>query len=81
MLDAWERVVWQDALGYAGAKATRRMVGFAHVSDIESLERPLRLRASRIILAIARELLVARGGLVGPTDLGALVDSSIATLR
>jgi 5-methylthioribose kinase len=81
VLDAWERVVWQDALGYAGAKATRRMVGFAHVSDVEGLERPLRLRASRIILAIARELLVARGGITSPADLGALVDPAIATTR
>jgi 5-methylthioribose kinase len=74
---AWEQAVWQDALGFAGAKATRRMIGFAHVSDVESLELPVRLRATRMVLGIARQLLVGRGAIGTPDDLAQLVESTI----
>ena len=38
--DAWVQGVWHDAVGFAGTKAIRRMIGFAHVSDIETLDEP-----------------------------------------
>lgn len=78
--DTWLGSVWDDALGFAGAKAMRRMIGFAHVSDVESLDVPLRLRATRIVLAVARQLLVDRSGLADPQDLVRLVDSAIGTV-
>jgi 5-methylthioribose kinase len=74
---AWERVVWHDALGFAGAKAMRRMIGFAHVADVDSLELPLRLRATRIVLAVARHLLVERAAMTSPDDLAGVVDTAI----
>ncbi|MET0772344.1 MAG: S-methyl-5-thioribose kinase, partial [Candidatus Limnocylindrales bacterium] len=77
MRATWERAVWDDGLGFAGAKAMRRMVGFAHVTDIESLEPPLRLRASRIVLAIARRLLVRRDDITTPDDLAGVVRAAI----
>ena len=67
MLESWERVIWDDALGFAGAKATRRMVGYAHVTDIETLDTPLRLRASRIVLA-GRARAAGGARLVSGTD-------------
>ena len=36
--EAWVQGVWRDAVGFAGTKAIRRMIGFAHVSDIETLD-------------------------------------------
>ncbi len=60
MRRAWEAAVWQDALGFAGAKAIRRMVGFAHVTDITTLPEPDQVRATRAVLAVARQLLVDR---------------------
>ncbi len=77
MRAAWERAVWDDALGFAGAKAMRRMVGFAHVADVESLARPLRIRASRVVLAVARRLLVERDTITTPGDLATLVRAAI----
>jgi 5-methylthioribose kinase len=77
MRAAWQRTIWDDALGFAGAKAMRRMIGFALVSDIQSLEMPLRLRAKRIILSVARHLLVERAAIATPDDLGAIVRKAI----
>jgi 5-methylthioribose kinase len=77
MRAAWLRTIWDDALGFAGAKAMRRMIGFALVADIQTLEPPLLVRAKRIILAVARQLLVARAGVGDPEALEALVRSSI----
>ena len=48
------RTVFSDALGFAGAKATRRMIGYAHVADIETLEDPERATASGAVLRVAR---------------------------
>jgi 5-methylthioribose kinase len=77
MRDAWVRAIWDDALGFAGAKALRRMVGFAHVTDVETLERPLRLRASRIVIALGRRLLAEREALVRPDDVLDLVRQAL----
>jgi 5-methylthioribose kinase len=77
MRSRWERVVWDDALGFAGAKALRRMVGFAHVADVETLEQQLRLRASRIVLTVARRLLVDRDAIAGTHDLAEAVRVTI----
>lgn len=81
MRTAWERIVWHDALGFAGAKAMRRVIGFAHVADIDSLDLPLRLRATRIVLVIARRLLVERDSIATPDDLGRAVRTAIDQVR
>ncbi|MFN8520410.1 MAG: S-methyl-5-thioribose kinase, partial [Chloroflexota bacterium] len=78
MRDAWQGAIWDDALGFAGAKALRRMVGFAHVADVETLDPPLRLRASRILISVARQLLVDRQGLTTPDHLRDLVRATVA---
>ncbi len=62
-LSAMERSTWGDALGFAAAKMIRRMIGFAHVSDIETLDESDRVVAVGQVLRIARRLLVRRAGL------------------
>jgi 5-methylthioribose kinase len=60
MRETWIATTRDDALGFAGAEAIRRMIGFAHVSDIETLPEPDRVRATRAILAVGHELLTGR---------------------
>lgn len=52
------RSLWRDTLGFTGAKMIRRVVGVAHVEDIESIEDlALRAQAEERALAFARVLL------------------------
>jgi 5-methylthioribose kinase len=63
-LFALERQQWLerlrvDTLGYAGAEIIRRIVGFAHNADFETISNPdLRGTCERRSLAFARELIV-----------------------
>ncbi|KQT84205.1 hypothetical protein ASG48_12410 [Aurantimonas sp. Leaf443] len=61
-LDAFLARLQVDALGFAGAKMARRILGLAHVSDLETIE-PASLRAAceTRALALARQLVVERG--------------------
>ncbi|AYF72886.1 S-methyl-5-thioribose kinase [Nocardia yunnanensis] len=63
-LDRFLRRVWTDALGYAGAEIIRRIVGFAQLSDLETLPDPG--PATRRALRIGRELVLRRGTLADP---------------
>ncbi|MFI6438157.1 S-methyl-5-thioribose kinase [Streptomyces sp. NPDC050759] len=66
-LDRFLRKVWTESLGYAGAEIIRRIIGFAHLTDLTTLEDPV--QASRRALLIGRELIVNRREL---TDVGAV---------
>lgn len=56
--------VLRDSLGFAGAKMIRRIVGLAHVEDLESIADPaVRARCERRALALARRLVVDRASL------------------
>jgi 5-methylthioribose kinase len=68
-----------DAAAYAGAETVRRIVGFAKVSDIETLPEDLRAGAVRGALRAARELLLAERH--GETDPAALSAGTAARLR
>lgn len=51
--------VLQDTVGYTGAKMVRRIVGLAHVVDIDGIEdAAIRNSAQRLALAIGTELIV-----------------------
>lgn len=50
--------VLEDAAGYAGAEMIRRIVGLAHVADVDSLPPEPRLRAQHTAVAGARHLLL-----------------------
>ncbi|MCE7030140.1 S-methyl-5-thioribose kinase [Jiella avicenniae] len=53
--------VFEDAVGFAGAKMVRRLVGLAHVEDMESIGDPDRRAACEVkALLMGRELLVNR---------------------
>ena len=56
-LSALARTSWDDALGFAGAKMIRRMIGFAHVSDIETLDETERIVAG-LLTPTAGEVLL-----------------------
>ncbi|MCC3377547.1 S-methyl-5-thioribose kinase [Cohnella sp. REN36] len=57
--DDYMRRLLQDTVGFAGAKALRRIYGLAHVADIDTIpDAAARERAQRLALAIARELIL-----------------------
>ena len=52
----------QDAIGFAGAKMARRILGLAHVEDLESIADPDRRAAcEKPALRLARQLMLTRG--------------------
>jgi len=77
-LERWTGSAWSDALGYAATKAIRRMVGFAHVTDIETLEEPARTAAAGVVVRIARRFLLERSGLTSPAAAWSVVTDEIA---
>ncbi|CAN5284929.1 S-methyl-5-thioribose kinase [soil metagenome] len=53
--------IWQDTLGYAGIEMHRRILGFAHVAEFESIvDESSRADRERCALAAGRELAVQR---------------------
>eukprot|EP01036_Dinobryon_divergens_P034543 gene34543-44648_t len=53
------RTVWRDSLGFAGAKMIRRIVGIAHVEDLESIkDADVRSSCEKASLLFARRLVV-----------------------
>jgi 5-methylthioribose kinase len=57
--ERWFAGLFADTLGYAGAEIIRRIVGFAHNLDFESIGDPdLRSRLEQRALAFARKLIV-----------------------
>ncbi|TLS51086.1 S-methyl-5-thioribose kinase [Paenibacillus antri] len=57
-LDAFLAELLQDTFGYAGAKMVRRIVGLAHVADIDGIpDEARRNRARRVALGIGADLI------------------------
>jgi 5-methylthioribose kinase len=60
----------QDSIGFAGAKIARRILGLAHVEDMESIgDSDCRARCERGALKLARELMLGRSSI---TSIGAV---------
>lgn len=78
-LDRHLDAIWTDALGYAATKAIRRMIGYAHVSDIETLDEPQRSSAAAAVLRAARALLLERTTLQTPAEAWQRVVDALAT--
>ncbi|MFC5469591.1 S-methyl-5-thioribose kinase [Cohnella suwonensis] len=56
--DDYMRRLLQDSIGFAGAKMVRRIVGLAHVADIDRIpDAGVRAKAQRIALAIGKSLI------------------------
>ena len=61
--DAFLRRLLADALGFTGCKMIRRVIGIAHVEDLEAIgDADVRARCERRALGMARELVVNAGG-------------------
>lgn len=76
-LDAYLLDVLKDAAGYAGCKMMRRVIGLAHVSDLESIADPaLRAKGETLALCIGQELVLQRGTLSGIDDVIKLIAAS-----
>lgn len=72
--DRWFEELRLDTLGYAGAEIIRRIVGFAHNLEFESIaDAGVRARLERRALGLARRLVVAPGEF---RDFGALAASA-----
>jgi 5-methylthioribose kinase len=56
--------VWDDTLGFAAVEMVRRVAGYSHAEDLETLPDPR--PASAVVLSAARTLLLDRGSLRGP---------------
>jgi 5-methylthioribose kinase len=57
--DAYMRRLFVDSLGFGGCKMTRRILGLAHVEDMESIADPdLRASCEKRALKLARALMV-----------------------
>jgi 5-methylthioribose kinase len=57
--DAYMGRLFSDSLGFAGCKMTRRILGLAHVEDMESIADPdLRAECEKRALKLARSLMV-----------------------
>ncbi|MFF7450723.1 MULTISPECIES: S-methyl-5-thioribose kinase [unclassified Streptomyces] len=63
-LDRFLRRVWTESVGYAGTEIVRRIIGFAHLTDLTTLPDPA--PASRRSLLLGRELIVRREELTSP---------------
>jgi 5-methylthioribose kinase len=69
----------QDTFGFAGAKMVRRVIGLAHVADIDKIEdAAARERAQRLALAIGTELI--RTGRQA-SDIDEMIQSAEAALQ
>ncbi|WP_088102368.1 S-methyl-5-thioribose kinase [Halalkalibacter urbisdiaboli] len=62
--------IWEDALGFAGCKMIRRIIGLAHVADIDSIvSDSARLSAQQTAIKMGRALIVKRTKLKTLNDL------------
>ena len=68
------RQLWDDALGFGGAVIVRRLVGVAHVADMDTIPAATaRAACERRALCFGRRLLVEGGrAAAGPRQLAAL---------
>lgn len=62
--------IWQDSLGFMGLKMIRRIVGLAHVEDLESIEDTAkRAGCEKAAIAAAREIILGRADIFTAKDL------------
>jgi 5-methylthioribose kinase len=73
--------VLQDAAGFGGCKAIRRIIGLAKVSDIQTLDGAAHIAAATAVLHTARRWILEQASLRSVDDLIALTDASLADCR
>ncbi len=68
--DRYMANLFADSLGFAGCKMIRRVLGLAHVADLETIADPdLRAGAERKVLALGRRLILERAAMAGFADI------------
>ncbi len=73
--DRYMANLFADTLGFAGCKMIRRVLGLAHVEDLESIADPdTRATAESKVLAIGRKLILSRAALTKFGDVLHLVE-------
>lgn len=80
-LESWLIETWHRAVGFGGVKAVRRVVGWAKVSDIQSLDEAPRVQAAGSALTAARGWIIERHGIADPAALAALTEEQVASWR
>jgi len=74
VLQSTLRGIWQDTLSFAGIEMLRRILGFAHVADFESIaDETERATCEREALTAGRQLAVYRQSLASVAEANALV--------
>ncbi len=69
MQDRYMADLFADTLGFAGCKMIRRVLGLAHVEDLESIaDADVRAVAERKVLALGRSLILNRGAMTSFND-------------
>lgn len=62
-------VTWQDAIGFGGMKMIRRVVGVAHVEDLEGIaDRKVKVDCESHAIALGRRLVLASNPAVAASD-------------
>jgi 5-methylthioribose kinase len=77
-LDAWLLQIAEDAYGFGGCKANRRIIGLAKVSDIETLPPDEHVQAASIVLRTASRWIKERATYRGPADANAVFSAVAA---
>ncbi len=80
-LETWLRETWHRAIGFGGIKAVRRVVGWAKVSDIQSLDGPVRAHAAGAALTAARSWILDRHAFDDATALAEATEAAVASWR
>ena len=80
-LESWLVETWRRAVGFGGIKAVRRVVGWAKVSDIQSLDEPQRVHAAGAALTAARRWITEREGVADPAALASVTEEGIRSWR
>jgi 5-methylthioribose kinase len=69
--------IFADSLGFAGAKMVRRILGLAHVEDLESIADPrLRSACETKALHLARHLMIERAAIGDVKRLRARIEAA-----
>jgi 5-methylthioribose kinase len=69
--------IFADSVGFAGAKMVRRILGLAHVEDLESIENPkVRSACEAKALHLARSLMLDRATIVNVRQLRARIEAA-----
>jgi 5-methylthioribose kinase len=79
-LDAWLADVAEDAYGFGGCKAIRRIIGLAKVTDIETLPPDEHARAATMVLRTASRWIKERRTFRGPRDANAVFSEVVVDL-